>query len=117
MIRLKLDELIGGRFVRPGLSTCGYPVNSARHGEVPRLYSNICCSLRLRLRENFDRFTHDNFKEKEMADFRKIFFVLAGLLLVISSASAQSNLACTAFVANQPIMRQEGATEPAGDII
>ena len=52
-----------------------------------------------------------------MADFRKIFFVLAGLLLVISSASAQSNLACTAFVANQPIMRQEGATEPAGDII
>jgi len=53
-----------------------------------------------------------------MADFRKIFFVLAGLLLVISSASAQTtNLACTAFVANQPIMRQEGATEPAGDII
>jgi hypothetical protein len=70
------------------------------------------------LKENFDRFTHDNFKEKEMADFRKIFFVLAGLLLVISSASAQTvSLACTAYVANQPILRQEGATEPAGDII
>jgi len=52
-----------------------------------------------------------------MADFRKIFFVLVGLLLVVSSASAQSTLACTAYVANQPIMRQEGSTEPAGDII
>ena len=33
------------------------------------------------MKENFDRFTHDNFKEKEMADFRKMLFVLAGLLM------------------------------------
>jgi len=68
------------------------------------------------LKENFDRFTHDNFKEKEMADFRKVLFVLAGLLIMISTASAQV-LNCTAFVANQPTLRQEGTTEPAGDIL
>jgi hypothetical protein len=70
------------------------------------------------LKENFDRFTHDNFKEKEMADFRKVLFVLAGLLILISTASAQTPiLTCTAFVANQPTLRQEGTTEPAGDIL
>jgi len=68
------------------------------------------------LKENFDRFTYDNFKEKEMADFRKMLFVLAGLLILIGSASAQT-LSCTAFVANQPTLRQEGITEPAGDIL
>jgi len=73
--------------------------------------------LRLRLKENFDRFTHDNFKEKEMADFRKMLFVLAGLLILISTASAQTGVTCTAFVANQPTLRQEGTTEPAGDIL
>jgi hypothetical protein len=66
------------------------------------------------LKENFDRFTHENFKEMEMADFRKMLFVLAGLLIIIGTASAQ--VTCTAFVANQPILRQEGTTEPAGDI-
>jgi hypothetical protein len=69
------------------------------------------------LKKNFDRFTHDNFKEKEMADFRKMLFVLAGLLILISTASAQTGVTCTAFVANQPTLRQEGTTEPAGDIL
>jgi len=69
------------------------------------------------LKENFDRFTHDNFKEKEMADFRKMLFVLAGLLILIGTASAQTGVTCTAFVANQPTLRQEGTTEPAGDIL
>jgi hypothetical protein len=69
------------------------------------------------LKENFDRFTHDNFKEKEMADFRKMLFVLAGLLIIIGTASAQTGVTCQAFVANQPTLRQEGATEPAGDIL
>jgi hypothetical protein len=68
------------------------------------------------LKENFDRFTHDNFKEKEMADFRKMLFVLVGLMIIIGTASAQTGVTCTAFVANQPILRQEGVTEPAGDI-
>jgi len=52
-----------------------------------------------------------------MADFRKMLFVLAGLLILISSASAQNGVVCTAFVANQPTLRQEGVTEPAGDIL
>ena len=54
-----------------------------------------------------------------MADFRKMLFAFAGLVTLISSAAAQSTnpLTCTAFVANQPIMRQEGTTEPAGDIL
>ena len=53
-----------------------------------------------------------------MADFRKMLFVLVGLLILISStASAQTGVTCTAFVANQPTLRQEGATEPAGDIL
>jgi len=68
------------------------------------------------LKKNFDRFTHDNFKEKEMADFRKMLFVLAGLMILIGTASAQTGVTCTAFVANQPTLRQEGVTEPAGDI-
>jgi hypothetical protein len=72
--------------------------------------------LRLRLKENFDRFTHDNFKEKEMADFRKMFFVFAALVMIMAiPASAQ--ISCVAFVANQPTLRQEGITEPAGDVI
>jgi hypothetical protein len=68
------------------------------------------------LKENFDRFTHDKFKEKEMADFRKMFFVFAALVMILAiPASAQ--ITCVAFVANQPTLRQEGITEPAGDVI
>jgi len=68
------------------------------------------------LKENFDRFTQDNFKEKEMADFRKMFFAFAALVMVMAiPASAQ--ISCVAFVANQPTLRQEGITEPAGDVI
>jgi len=53
-----------------------------------------------------------------MADFRKMLFVLAGLLIMfIGTASAQTGVTCTAFVANQPTLRQEGVTEPAGDIL
>lgn len=51
-----------------------------------------------------------------MADFRKMFFVFAALVMILAiPASAQ--LTCTAFVANQPTLRQEGVTEPAGDTI
>lgn len=52
-----------------------------------------------------------------MADFRKMLFVLVGLLILIGTASAQTGVTCTAFVANQPTLRQEGITEPAGDIL
>jgi len=51
-----------------------------------------------------------------MADFRKMFFVLAAVVMIMAiPASAQ--ISCTAFVANQPTLRQEGITEPAGDVI
>ena len=52
-----------------------------------------------------------------MADFRKVLFVRAGLLILISSTASAQVLTCTAFVANQPTLRQEGTTEPAGDIL
>jgi len=51
-----------------------------------------------------------------MADFRKMFFVFAALVMIMAiPASAQ--ISCVAFVANQPTLRQEGLTEPAGDVI
>jgi len=51
-----------------------------------------------------------------MADFRKMFFVFAALVMIMAiPASAQ--ISCVAFVANQPTLRQEGITEPAGDVI
>ncbi len=50
-----------------------------------------------------------------MADFRKMFFVFAALVMILAiPASAQ--ISCVAFVANQPTLRQEGITEPAGDV-
>lgn len=50
-----------------------------------------------------------------MADFRKLFFVFAAFVMIMAiPASAQ--LTCVAFVANQPTLRQEGITEPAGDV-
>jgi len=51
-----------------------------------------------------------------MADFRKMLFVLVALVMIIGAIPASAQVSCTAFVANQPILRQEGATEPAGDI-
>lgn len=53
-----------------------------------------------------------------MADFRRLFFALAVVALLISSAttaSAQTNFACTAS-ASTPIIRAEGLTELVGDI-
>ena len=51
-----------------------------------------------------------------MVDFRKMFFVFAALVMIMAiPASAQ--ISCVAFVANQPTLRQEGITEPAGDVI
>jgi len=51
-----------------------------------------------------------------MADFRKMLFVLVALVMIIGALPASAQVNCTAYVANQPILRQEGATEPAGDI-
>jgi hypothetical protein len=45
--------------------------------------------LRLRLKENFDRFNFALYKEKQMADFRRWFTVLAVIAVMAFAASAQ----------------------------
>jgi hypothetical protein len=83
-------------------------------------------NLRLRLKENFDRFNFALYKEKQMADFRRWFTVLAVLAVMAFTASAQvgvangsanSLLACVATAAGTPELRPEGYTELAGDIV
>jgi len=78
------------------------------------------------LKENFDRFNFALYKEKQMADFRRWFTVLAVLAVMALSASAQvgvangsanSLLACVATAAGTPELRPEGYTELAGDIV
>jgi len=82
--------------------------------------------LRLRLKENFDRFNFALYKEKQMADFRRWFTVLAVVAFMAVTASAQvgvangsanSLLACVATAAGTPELRPEGYTELAGDIV
>jgi hypothetical protein len=78
------------------------------------------------LKENFDRFNFALYKEKQMADFRRWFTVLAVLAVMAFAASAQvgvatgsanSLLACVATAAGTPELRPEGYTELAGDIV
>jgi hypothetical protein len=78
--------------------------------------------LRLRLRENFDRFNSQIYKEKEMADFRRCilaFAVVALLLGLIPTASAQvvNGVQCIANSGVPPTVRSEGLTELTGDIV
>jgi len=82
--------------------------------------------MRLRLKENFDRFNFALYKEKQMADFRRWFTVLAVIAVMAFAASAQvgvavgsanSLLACVATAAGTPELRPEGYTELAGDIV
>jgi len=78
------------------------------------------------LKENFSRFNFALYKEKEMADFRRWFIVLAVLALTAGLASAQIGftgsgsagaLTCTANGAAIPQLRVEGFTELLGDIL
>jgi hypothetical protein len=76
------------------------------------------------LEENFDRFKFAIHKEKEM-NFRRWITALAVLALFAGLANAQiaSSTAgtgpfqCTASVAVPPVLRAEGLTELAGDIV
>jgi len=73
------------------------------------------------LKENFDRFNSQIYKEKEMADFRRCilsFAVVALLFGLIPTASAQNQQAfqCIANAATPPTLRSEGLTELVGDI-
>jgi hypothetical protein len=74
------------------------------------------------LKENFDRFNSQIYKEKEMADFRKCIFafaVVALLLGLIPAANAQnvSGVQCIANSGVPPTLRSEGLTELTGDIV
>jgi hypothetical protein len=78
------------------------------------------------LKEYFSRFNFALYKEKEMADFRRWFIVLAVLALTAGLASAQIGVAgsgtagaltCTANGAAIPQLRVEGFTELLGDIL
>jgi hypothetical protein len=79
------------------------------------------------LKENFDRFNFEIYKEKEMADFRRWFTVLAVMALFVGLASAQVGTAgsnsgspFTCAVQNvtvTPNLRSEGFTEQTGDIV
>jgi hypothetical protein len=79
---------------------------------------------RLRLIVDFHQFDYEFYKEKEMADFRKLFFALAVVALLVgtaSTASAQqgSNPAftCQGNAGVPPIVRAEGLSELVGDMI
>ncbi|MBI2681064.1 MAG: hypothetical protein HYX25_08680 [Candidatus Solibacter usitatus] len=76
--------------------------------------------MRLRFKENFDRFNYAIYKEKEMADFRRWIPVLAVLAIIIgtaSTANAQAGLSCIAGGAVIPQLRSEGITELTGDLV
>jgi hypothetical protein len=78
-------------------------------------------SQRLRLLENFDRFNHALYKEKEMADFRRCILVLAALALLlgtVGTVSAQQQQAYTCFSTATPLqVRYEGLAELVGDFV
>jgi hypothetical protein len=73
------------------------------------------------LKDSFHRFNFEIYKEKEMADFRKWFPVLAIVALMLGSAvdaSAQAApLVCTTNAGVTPTVRAEGLTELVGDVI
>jgi hypothetical protein len=71
--------------------------------------------LRLRLKRTIINSDSNFTKEKEMADFRKWFLVLAVLALAFS-ANAQTPYACTAVAGVTPIVRAEGLAELVGDL-
>jgi hypothetical protein len=79
-------------------------------------------SLRLRLQRSTSINSHFEFyKEKEMADFRKLFYALALVALLAGltvpvSAQSTSPFQCIANAGVPPTVRAEGFTELVGDI-
>jgi hypothetical protein len=75
------------------------------------------------LKENFDRFNSQIYKEKEMADFRRCilaFAVVALLFGLLPTANAQGTVNGVQCIANSgvpPTVRSEGLTELTGDIV
>ncbi len=65
---------------------------SARYGEVPGFTERFLgLTLRLRLKENFDRFNFALHKENEMVASRRWFFALAVVILFSGLANAHTN--------------------------
>jgi hypothetical protein len=94
--------------------------------KFPRFTERILVHLRLRLRENFDRFNSKMYKEKEMVSFRRVILALAILALFTGLASAQvnsggsggGNLTCSVLNTSNPTqVRAEGYSELLGDIV
>lgn len=75
------------------------------------------------MKENFDRFKLEIYKEKEMADFRKcipafiVVLLLLGATTTMNAQAPGSAFICTASAGVPPILRSEGLTELAGDIV
>jgi hypothetical protein len=72
------------------------------------------------LKENFTDSIFAIYKEKEMADFRKWFIVLAMLSLFTGLAAAQTTygaFTCSTVAQVTPTLRSEGLTELVGDIV
>ena len=80
------------------------------------------------MKENFDRFNFEIYKEKEMADFRRWITVLAVMALFVGLASAQvgtpttgsalgTPFQCQVQTTATPNLRSEGYTEQTGDIV
>jgi len=74
------------------------------------------------LKENFDRFNSQIYKEKEMADFRRCIYAFAVVVLLLgllptANAQVTNGVQCVANAAVPPTLRAEGLTELAGDIV
>src|SRR5258708_7793780 len=74
--------------------------------------------LRLKKRTSINSNLHFH-KEKEMADFRKVFlvFVLLAMLLGAGTAYADTAFTCTANAGAPVLVRVEGITELIGDLL
>jgi hypothetical protein len=69
------------------------------------------------LKNDFHQFKLEFTKEKEMADFRKWFLVLAVLAIVAVPVSAQTPFTCSATPGSTPTIRDAGLTELVGDVV
>jgi hypothetical protein len=72
------------------------------------------------LKENFDRFNFEIYKEKEMVSFRRWILALTVVAMFAGLAGAQvignNQLNCATNVSVTPTLRSEGYTEQTGDI-
>jgi len=73
--------------------------------------------MRLRLNKRTSINSIKIFKEKEMADFRKMLYAFAGVALLAGFTATASAQTCTVSSGVNPVVRAEGLTELVGDIV